>query len=270
MKSIDNIWKEFGQNIDKLHINYDSDKSAWVITYDVPIIGSHNEYDSDMETAALNMLKWYNQLHSKKTVAETLWMALNNISQKLESTNEADCSAKYYSNMASVFEECLNLCEIRKEFMSLVDDKIVWNDIYDKEPAEEPFKETVKIKPEPLNNTIRPQLKKEIATNELLKNVNVPNDGFPKFFMSVNNSLSYIECWGYDINGNRTHILLDNKNQKNCKIDSNTSKLNDNLNYVEISELEYNDYYDQSASLLNAISMGYGIEDVSKYEIIPE
>lgn len=247
--NIDEIWKQFGNDVAKIAIEFEPGKNTWCVKFKTPLGGTHIERDADMAKAAEKTLDWYKKSHTPAYVAETLFMALA----------EIENATKKQERQNSFTEDILEACKLKDEFMHTVDGELVWNDAYKQKQVQEqktpaPAKPQ-KNKPEP----------------EPANAAEVPSDGFPPYFMKTDSGFNgRAECWGYDINGNRTHVVLDQRNPQNCKIDSGLEGLNNDTAFIEISENEYNEYYDTVSNAMTAISMGFGVDDFGKYKAIKD
>lgn len=247
--SIDEIWKQFGDDVAKIAIEFEPGKNTWCVKFKTPLGGTHVERDADMAKAAEKTLNWYKNSHTPTYVAEALFMALA----------EIENATKKQERQNSFTEDILKACKLKDEFMHIVDGELIWNDAYKQKTVPEQ-------KP---SASSKPQKKK--PEPELTNTAEAPSDGFPPYFMKADSGFNgRTECWGYDINGNRTHVVLDQRNPQNCKIDNSLEGLNDNTTFVEISENEYNEYYDNVTNTMTAISMGFGVDDFGKYKVIKD
>lgn len=229
--SIDEIWKQFGDDVAKIAIEFEPGKN-WCVKFKT-LGGTHVERDVDMAKAAEKTLNWYKNSHTPTYVAEALFMALA----------EIENATKKQERQNSFTEDILKACKLKDEFMQIVDGELIWNDAYkqaQEQKSSAPAKQQKK-KPEP----------------EPTNTAEAPSDMFPPYFMKADSGFNgRIECWGYDINGNRTHVVLDQRNPQNCKIDNSLEGLNNDTAFIEISENEYNEYYDNVTNTMTAISMG--------------
>lgn len=247
--SIDEIWKQFGDDVAKIAIEYEPEKNTWCVKFKSPLGGTHVECDADMAKAAEKTLNWYKNYHTTTYVAEALYMALS----------EIENATKKQERQNSFTEDILKLCKLKDEFMHIVEGKLIWNDAYKQKSVQEQ-------KP---SAPAKPQKKK--PEPEPTNTAEAPSDGFLPYFMKTDSGFNgRTECWGYDINGNRTHVVLDQRNPQNCKIDNSLEGLDDNTTFIEISENEYNEYYDNVTNTMTAISMGFGVDDFGKYKVIKD
>jgi len=250
MNSIDNIWKQFGDDTKKISINFEPDKATWCVRYNCDAdngdsgtlsMGAHIERDEDMTKAAEKLLNWYKNTHTHKYVAESLWYALHIIEE----------ATKVQDRQNAFTEKILGICKIKDEYMKYVDGQLIWDSQYDEE---------AKILKQPeASKPIKKPVKQEQIELQKKEKTNAPDDGFPPYFMKNSANYAISECWGYDIDGNRTHVVLDSSNPENCKIDYSTHGLDSESNITEISESEYNEIYDNVANTIAALGMGYGI-----------
>lgn len=247
--SIDEIWKQFGYDVAKIAIEFEPGKNTWCVKFKTPLGGTHVERDVDMAKAAEKTLNWYKNSHTPTYVAEALFMALT----------EIENATKKQERQNSFTEDILEACKLKDEFMHIVDDELIWNDAYKQKQVQE----------QKTSAPAKPQKKK--PEPEQTNTAEVPSDGFPPYFMKTDSGFNgRTECWGYDINGNRTHVVLDQRNPQNCKIDSGLEGLNNDTTFIEISENEYNEYYDNVTNIMTAISMGFGVDDFGKYKVIKD
>lgn len=238
---INEIWKQFGNDVKKVDIKFEPENNIWRMSYESGI-NNHVEKDSDMVVCAEKMLYWYKNLHTYKAAAENMWNILDIISgvlEQKESLNKQD---------SNIFE----LCKLRKDYINMEDGVLKWNPQYENEAGTaKPNKPTQTNKK--TTNTENTLTKVEEPVLDMSK---APNDGFPPFF--VKDSISgYQECWGFGVDGNRIHVCVDKSNPENCKIDNSIDGVNAD-HIIEISENEYNEMYDMACNTIMAVSMGYG------------
>lgn len=247
--SIDEIWKQFGNDVAKIAIEFEPGKNTWCVKFKTPLGRTHIERDADMAKAAEKTLDWYKNSHTPAYVAEALFMALA----------EIENATKKQERQNSFTEDILEACKLKDEFMHIVDGELVWNDAYKQKQVQEQ-KTSAPAKPQ-----------KNKPEPEPANTAEVPSDGFPPYFMKNDSGFNgRAECWGYDINGNRTHVVLDHRNPQNCKIDSGLEGLDNDTAFIEISENEYNEHYDNVSNTMTAISMGFGVDDFGKYKAIKD
>lgn len=253
--SIDEIWKQFGDDVVKIAIEFEPGKNTWCVKFKTPLGGTHVERDMDMIKAAENTLNWYKNSHTPAYVAEALFMVLS----------EIENATKKQEHQNSFTEDILEACKLKDEFMHIVEGELIWNDAY----KQKPIPEQKPVQEQKSSAPAKPQKKK--PEPEPTNTAEAPTDGFPPYFMKDDSGFSgRTECWGYDIYGKRAHVVLDQKNPQNCKIDNSLEGLNSDTNVVEISENEYNEYYDNVTNTMTAISMGFGVDDFSKYKVIKD
>lgn len=247
--SIDEIWKQFGNDVAKIAIEFEPEKNTWCVKFKTPLGGTHVECDVDMAKAAEKTLNWYKNSHTPTYVAEALFMTLT----------EIENATKKQERQNSFTEDILEACKLKDEFMHIVDSELIWNDAYKQKHVQEQ-------KP---SASAKPQKKK--PEPEPTNTAEAPSDGFPPYFMKADSGFNgCTECWGYDIYGKRTHVVLDQRNPQNCVIDNSLDGLNNDTTFIEISENEYNEYYDNVTNTMTAISMGFGVDDFGKYKVIKD
>lgn len=247
--SIDEIWKQFGNDVAKIAIEFEPEKNTWCVKFKTPLGGTHVECDVDMAKAAEKTLNWYKNSHTPTYVAEVLFMTLT----------EIENATKKQERQNSFTEDILEACKLKDEFMYIVDGELIWNDAYKQKHVQEQ-------KP---SASAKPQKKK--PEPEPTNTAEAPSDGFPPYFMKADSGFNgRTECWGYDIYGKRTHVVLDQINPQNCVIDNSLDGLNNDTTFIEISENEYNEYYDNVTNTMTAISMGFGVDDFGKYKVIKD
>lgn len=249
--SIDEIWKQFGNDVAKIAIEFEPGKNTWCVKFKTPLCGTHVECDVDMTKAAEKTLNWYKNSHTPTYVAESLFMALT----------EIENATKKQERQNSFTEDILEACKLKDEFMHIVDGELIWNDAYKQKTVPE----------QKQSAPTKPQKKKPKPEPEPTNTAEAPSDGFPPYFIKSDSGFNgCTECWGYDINGKRTHVVLDQRNPQNCRIDNSLDGLDNDTTFIEINENEYNEYYDTVTNTMTAISMGFGIDDFSKYKVIKD
>ena len=246
MTNIDNIWKQFGDSMKDITINYEPDSGMWRVTFKF-LDDIHTETDPDMTAAAERMLTWFRNIHTHKYAAESMFSILErieNITNRMPATVYNDA------------KEIEKLCRQRNEFIERSGENMVWKKEYDAVPESAP-KKTQDVKKPKTGKPVEESVPKGPA----------PQDGYPPYFTIDKGPL--LECWGYDVNGDRTHVTLDHLNQSRCAIDAKfpPGVQSDDSSIVEISESEYNEYYDIVSHTIAAWSMGYGIDDFTKYQV---
>lgn len=219
MGDIDGILEQFGGDATNISINYIDGK--WRMDYD----NKHIESGDTLSECADKMLSWYMEMHTYKRAAEDMWIALELLSN--------DVSSKV--RLA---------CEIRNEYITRDSDgNLVWNPAYHDCGHDKPKNETVCKSPE----------KEVIAEISEPPAKSIPKrDEYPDYFIVEKNDMYTVtDCWGYDVNGSRMHVVVDRRNPKACSIGNATPKFDDSVNTVEINESEYNDYYDEACRLIS-------------------
>ena len=220
MTDIDKILKQFGGDATNISINFIDGK--WRMDYN----GVHTESADSLTACADGMLAWYRDKHTYKRAAEEMWLALDLLA--------CDENPKVKA-----------ICERRHKYITMGDDgNLVWNPSYH-ESVRHPVKDDREKQ-----DTGKPVPGKPVS--EPVK-VITERDEYPDYFIVADDDVySMTKCWGYDVNGVRTRVIVDRKNPKGCSILSPCPPDIDKDKLLEIGETEYNNYYDEAARLIAA------------------
>ncbi len=219
MNSIDSILKEFGGDATNISINFVDGK--WCMDYN----GLHLERDENISVCADNMLSWYREKHTYKRAAEEMWIALELLS------NEDDTKVK-------------KICELRNEYITKDEEgNLVWN------PA---YRSTSTLKISSNVKTAKEETNVVKTAEQPVKNIS-ERDEYPDYFIIQKDDIyTTTDCWGYDVNGERTHVVVNRVSPKMCVIENRKPNLTENVQTLQINESEYNDYYDEACRLISA------------------
>lgn len=220
MSDIDKILKQFGGDATQISINYIDGK--WCMSYG----GQHLECDENISVCADKMLVWYNDKHTYKRAAEELWRFLDLLS----------CDEN---------PKIVKICEARNYYIKKDENgNLIWNPAYhDSNPSSLNISDNVKTTKQK-SNVVKPidePVKKEFK-----------RDDYPDYFIVQKDDIyTTTECWGYDVNGERTRVIVNRISPKSSIIESTKPEFSENTQTLEINESEYNDYYDEACRLIS-------------------
>lgn len=258
--TIDEIWKLFGDDLKFVSPTFSN--GEWTIIYDNKRGAQHVEIGTDMTQTASKLADWYAELHTYKAAAESLWNIIDAIAPHIDVIWKV---GKDYDSVSAGIREHIvtleNLCALRSDFITKQENgTIVWN------PAYGDSKKKPEVKQE---KPAQPKQKKKEGKPDPMENAKLPDDGFPPYCMINNDNYLCSECWGHDVDGNRIHVNVNRQNHNLCVIDSIPVNANADM-LVPISQSEFIDMYNEAKNIINAISMGYGVDDFTQYKVVTE
>jgi len=226
MNEIEKIWKEFGDNVKNISIEFNDSK--WRIAYkngnDVLFVVK----DEDMTNGAKKLLEWYKDSHTFRRAAENMWLLLDHI-------------ANEFGNDSN---EIYAICEERLQFITRNDDgELVWAEGYE---------EPKKPEPQSVSHLEKPQqdgtswVTVASTLNAVPEVIGIIPDGFPNYFVLNTTDLTKTECYGY-VNGERMHVIVNHINSKDSVIEPK-KPASDLENISSITESIFNSYYDEASA----------------------
>jgi len=228
MNEIEKVWKEFGDNVKNISIEFSDSK--WRIAYkngnDVLFVVK----DEDMTNGAKKLLEWYRDSHTFRRAAENMWLLLDHIANEFGIGNN----------------EIYEICEERLQFITRNDDgELVWAAGYEDRVKPEP-KQISHVEEQKRDNTSWMTATAASTLDPVNETVEIVPDGYPNYFTVISNDFTKTECFGY-VNGERMRVVVNHADPKNSIIEAAKPTM-ETKEVIGTTESNFNSYYDEASA----------------------
>lgn len=226
MNEIEKVWKEFGDNVKNISIEFNDSK--WRIAYkngnDVLFVVK----DEDMTNGAKKLLVWYKDSHTFRRAAENMWLLLDHIAKEYGTGNT----------------ELYEICEARLQFITRNEDnELIWAEGYEDRKEPEPQNISHLEKPQQDGTSWTTAASTLDAVPEVIE---IVPDGFPNYFTVISNDFTKTECFGY-VNGERMRVVVNHMDPKTSVIEAAKPTM-EPKDVIGITESNFNSYYDEASA----------------------